>query len=113
MMEDLPQEYKDLIEMHCTSFSSLPADETAFMVPLRLHALGGYSFAGTLAISSMYRIANGGMTSLAKAMLSEADYDRVFGMEVTAIDQDSQGVTVQICNRSKITADLAICTIPL
>jgi lysyl oxidase-like protein 2/3/4 len=113
MMTDLPREYKDLIEMHCTSVSSLPADETAFMVPLRWYALGGYTFAGSTAISSMYRIANGGMTSLAKAMLSEVDYDRVFDREVTAINQDDKGVTIKTRNGSKVTADLAICTIPL
>jgi lysyl oxidase-like protein 2/3/4 len=113
MMTDLPQQYKDLIEMHCTSVSNLSADETAFTVPLRWYALGGYTFAGSTAISSMYRIANGGMTSLAKAILSDADYDRVFDREVTAINQNAKGVTVQTGNNSNVTADLAICTIPL
>lgn len=112
-MTSLTMEARNLIEMNYTANSGTDAANTAFSGALRWYALGGYTFAGTTAVSGTYRIGNGGMTSLANAIVRESKCDWSFGTEVTAITQNNEGVTLQTRGGNKLTATHVVCTIPL
>lgn len=112
-MPSLTIEARKLIEMNCTANSGTDAANTAFLGALRWYALSGYTFAGTTAVSGTYKISNGGMTSLASAMVQELNCDRSFDTEVTAIIQDDEGVTLQTKGGNTLTAGHVVCTIPL
>lgn len=113
MPSKLPKEARNLIEMNYTANSGNDAANTAFSGALRWYALGGYTFAGTTAVSGTYKVGNGGMTSLANAMFRELNCDQSFGTEVTAITQGDKGVTLQIKDGDTLTAGYVVCTIPL
>lgn len=112
-MPSLTLEARNLIEMNYTANSGTDAANTAFSGALRWYALGGYTFAGTTAVSGTYKIGNGGMTSLANAMVRELHCDRSFGTEVMCITQDDEGVTLQTKDGITLTAGHVVCTIPL
>lgn len=95
MMPHLSQEAKTLIELNYAGISGTSAGNTAFTSALRSYALGDYTFAGSNAVGGTYKIGNGGMTSLARAMLDETSCDRLFGMEVVGVNQDDKGVTIE------------------
>jgi len=109
----LTKEARNLIEMNYTANSGTDAANTAFSGALRWYALGGYTFAGTTAVSGTYKIGDGGMTALANAMARELNCNRSFGTEVTAITQDDEGVTLQTKGGNTLTAGHVVCTIPL
>lgn len=112
-MLDLSEELRSLIELNYTGNSGADAANTAFAGALRWYALGGYSFAGTNAVGGTYKIGNGGMTSLAKAMLEETNCDRMFNAEVARVAQDDDLMKVETRTGRVLTAANVICTIPL
>ena len=112
-MTSINMEARDLIEMNYTANSGTDAANAAFSGALRWYALGGYTFAGTTAVSGTYKIGDGGMTSLANAMARELNCDRSFGTEVTAITQGDEGVALQTKDGNTLTAGRMVCTIPL
>ena len=112
-MPSLTMKAKSLIEMNYSANSGTDAANTAFSGALRWYALGGYTFAGTTAVSGTYKIGNGGMTSLANAMVRELHCDQSFGTEVTGVMQDDDKVIVQTKNGQTLTAGHVVCTIPL
>lgn len=112
-MPSLTEEARNLIEMNYTANSGTDAANTAFSGALRWYALGGYTFAGTTAVSGTYKIGNGGMTSLANAMVRDLNCDRSFGTEVTAITQDGEVVTLRTKDGNTLMTGHVVCTIPL
>lgn len=112
-MPSLIKEARNPIKMNYTANLDTDAANTAFSGASRWYALGGYTFAGTTAVSGTYKIGNGVMTSLANSMVRELHCDRSFGTEVTAINQDNKGVTLQIKGGKTLTAGHVVCTIPL
>lgn len=109
----LTVEARKLIEMNYTANSGTDAANSAFTGALRWYALGGYTFSGTTAVSGTYKIGNGGMTSLANAMVQELHCGQSFSTEVTAISSNDEEVTLQIKGGNTLTAGHAVCTIPL
>ena len=83
-------EAKSLVEMNYTSNSGTDAAITAFSGALRWYALGGHTFADTTAVSGTYKVGNGGMTSLANAMVRELHCNQTFGTEVTGFTRNDE-----------------------
>lgn len=113
MIPHLSEEAKALVELNYAGVSGTRAENTAFTSALRWYALGGYTFRGSNAVGGTYKIRNGGMTSLAKAMLDETSCDRFFGVEVVGVNQDDEGVTVETKDGRVLKAASVVCTIPL
>lgn len=61
----------------------------------------------------VYKIGNGGMTSLARAILDEYTGDRLFDTVVTDIRQVGRGVEVLTKSGQMLRANSVISTIPL
>lgn len=112
MMPHLSQEAETLIELNYAGISGTSAENTAFTSAVRWCALGGYTFAGSNAVGGTYNIGNGGMTSLAIAILDETSCDRLFGVGVVGANQDDEGVNVETKDGRTLKAASVVCTIP-
>jgi lysyl oxidase-like protein 2/3/4 len=112
-LPDIPQREKDLFESNMNTIGSAPGKDIGFVEALRWFALGGHSIATMFEMAGVYKLGNGGMTSLALAMLRDYTGHRIFDTAVDEISHDALGVTVTTTVGRKLRAKAAICTIPL
>ena len=110
---DIPQIEKDLFDGMISSFGSVPGSQCGFTEVLRWYALGGHSMAGVFEHAGIFKLGNGGMTSLARAILSDYRGHLLFGTTINAIEQDKNSVTLTSKNGRTIKARCVISTIPL
>lgn len=112
-LEDIPQIEKDIFETMTSSFGSAPAEETAFCEALRWYALGGHNMSQVFELAGVYKLDNGGMTSLAKSILADFSGDVLMSSPITEVSQDANGAIVKTKQGRKFQAKVVITTIPL
>ncbi|OJJ98609.1 hypothetical protein ASPACDRAFT_1870878 [Aspergillus aculeatus ATCC 16872] len=112
-LTDLDQWEKELFASNISTFGSAPAKETGFTDALRWFALGGHSMAGVFELAGNYKLGRGGMTSLARAILSEYVGDISFGTVVAEVNHEADEVEVRTKDGRRFRADAVISTIPL
>lgn len=112
-IQDIPQWEKDLFESNLNTFGSAPGKDIGFVEALRWFALGGHTLAGVFEMCGVYKIGNGGMTSLARAILGEYNGDRLFDTVVTEIRQVGRGVELFTQSGRMLRTNSVISTIPL
>jgi len=110
---DVPESEKDLFDTLVSSFGSAPGKDIGFTEVLRWYALGGHSLAGTFEMAGIYKIGGGGMTSLARAMISDYTGDLLFNSPVKEISQQPNGVILKTDGGRQIKAKYVVSTIPL
>lgn len=104
---------KDLFDSNISTFGSAPGKDIAFTEALRWYALGGHSIAGTFELAGIYKIGNGGMTSFARAILSEYKGDLLFQTAVNEVKQHRSVVEIITSLGRSIKAKAVVSTIPL
>ncbi|PYH76873.1 FAD/NAD(P)-binding domain-containing protein [Aspergillus uvarum CBS 121591] len=107
------QDRKELFASNVSTFGSAPAKETGFTEALRWFALGGHSMAGVFELAGNYKLGRGGMTSLARAILSEYVGDISFGTIVAEMSHVLDGVEVRTQDGRRFGAGAVVSTIPL
>lgn len=110
---EAPQSEKDLFDAMISSFGSAPGSECGFTEVLRWYALGGHSMAGVFELAGVYKLGNGGMTTLARAILNEYRGHLLMDTVLDKIEQTPRSVTLSSKNGRRIQADYVISTIPL
>ncbi|RSL70864.1 hypothetical protein CEP53_001759 [Fusarium sp. AF-6] len=110
---DLPQIEKDLFDAMVSSFGSAPGSECGFTEALRWYALGGHTMAGVFELAGVYKLGKGGMSSLARSILSEYHGHLLFNTVLEKVDQHNSSVTLTAKNGRQIQASQVISTIPL
>ncbi|KAK4891675.1 hypothetical protein LTR27_009683 [Elasticomyces elasticus] len=109
----VPQHERDILESDLNSFGCRPGTEIGWVEALRWYALGGYNMVSLMDAAGTFKLKKGGMTSLAKEMLGEVDYDKLFSTEVVRMDQENDAVTLTTRSGRKVQARHVVCTIPL
>lgn len=112
-LHDISKREKDLFESNINTFGCAPGKDIGFVEALRWFALGGHNIAGVFEMAGIYKIGKGGMTSLASAILSEYNGDRLLDTVVTEIRQGARGVELSTASGRKLSARGVISTIPL
>lgn len=112
-MIDVPQEDRDQFESLVNTIGSAPGTAVSFTEFLRWYALGGHSLAGTFELAGIYKLGNGGMTSLALSILDDFHGDVMLHTVVEEICHGVDGVIVKTRSGETITAKTVISTIPL
>ncbi|KAF9894561.1 hypothetical protein FE257_006446 [Aspergillus nanangensis] len=107
------QREKDLFESNMGTIGSASAAEIGFVDALRWYALGGHSIAGMMEKAGVYKIGDGGMTGLARAILDDYRGDLLFNTAVGDVIQESSGVVVKTASGMQLRAKALISTIPL
>ncbi|KAI8153589.1 hypothetical protein K4K49_002947 [Colletotrichum sp. SAR 10_70] len=110
---DIPQLEKDLFDAMISSFGAVPGDQCAFTEVLRWYALGGHSMAGVFELAGTYKLGKGGMTSLARSILSDYGGHLVLNAAVDRVVQNGTSVTVSTKAGHRIEAKYLVSTIPL
>ncbi|KAI1072900.1 hypothetical protein LB507_008917 [Fusarium sp. FIESC RH6] len=110
---DIPQIEKDLFDGMISSFGSVPGSQCGFTEVLRWYALGGHSMAGVFEHAGIFKLGKGGMTSLARAILSEYRGHLLFETTIDEVKQDKSSVSLTAKNGRTIQARYVISTIPL
>lgn len=110
---DLRVQDKDIFETLVNSIGSAPGRDIGFTEFLRWYALSGHSLAQMFELAGVYKIGKGGMTSLARAMLSDSRCDLMFDTVITGISQSKSGVTLVSRDGKVLEAKKVVCTIPL
>ncbi|KAG5655100.1 hypothetical protein KAF25_000223, partial [Fusarium avenaceum] len=110
---DIPQIEKDLFDGMISSFGSAPGSQCGFTEVLRWYALGGHSMAGVFEHAGIFKLGKGGMTSLARSIISEFRGHLLLETTIDAIEQDKDGVTLYAKNGRKLQASYVVSTIPL
>lgn len=107
------QQDKDIFEAFLCTFGGVSGRELAWTEALRWFALGSHDLDRVVEFAGIYKLGGGGMTMLAKSILS--DYSGHVLMETTIgkIVQDGSRVMLTATNGREIRADRAVCTIPL
>ena len=88
-------------------------EDVGFTEVLRWYALAGHSMAAMYEQTSVYKLGKGGMTSFAKALLSDVHADRLMSTQVVEMSQANGKVHVQTRGGRTITARTVVSTIPL
>ncbi|KAI6764090.1 hypothetical protein HG530_007879 [Fusarium avenaceum] len=104
---------RELFESYISLFGLNAAADTGFTEVLRWYSLAGHSMAGVYELTSFYKLGNGGMTEFALAVLGDSQCDRLFGTEVSKIDQSQGNVVITAKNGRIVTATAVVSTIPL
>ncbi|KAF9880854.1 hypothetical protein CkaCkLH20_01896 [Colletotrichum karsti] len=110
---DIPQIEKALFDSMISSFGAVPGSQCAFTEVLRWYALGGHSMAGVFELAGTFKLGNGGMTSLARSVLSDYRGHLLLNAAVDKIEQHGASVHVSTKDGRHIHADYLISTIPL
>lgn len=104
---------KALFDSNISTFGSAPGKDIAFTEALRWYALGGHSMSGVFELAGVYKIGNGGMTSFAKAILSDYKGDILFDTTVMEVRQDCSTAEIITTLGRSIKAKSVVSTIPL
>ncbi|KAL4925280.1 flavin monoamine oxidase family protein [Aspergillus undulatus] len=112
-LHEIPEREKALFDSNISTFGSAPARDIGFVEALRWYALGGHSIAGVFEMAGIYKLGNGGMTALARAIFEQYAGDRVFNTVVSEIRQSANGVEVTTMQDRKVRAKTIVSTIPL
>jgi phytoene dehydrogenase-like protein len=112
-MIDPPKCERALFEAYMGLCGLGKPDDIGFTEVLRWYALSGHSMAAMYEQTSVYKLGKGGMTSFAKALLSEVHADCLMGTQVVGISQADGKVHVRTNNGREITAGAVVSTIPL
>ncbi|EDP49064.1 hypothetical protein KXW98_003521 [Aspergillus fumigatus] len=112
-LEGLPMWEKQLFESIISTFGSAPGKDIGFTEALRWFALGGHSMKGVFDLAGTYKLGNGGMTSLARAILDEFLGDILLNTAIKEIHQSSPGIKVVTAEGQQLKAKTVISTIPL
>lgn len=111
---DMPKEDLDLFSAHTNSFGSGATSEIAFVEALRWFCLGGYSFPTMYDAAASFKLGNGGMTNLARHILTQYTGDRVLHKTVKSLRETSTSRVVISCtDDTTYNARRVVCTIPL
>ena len=109
----LPKEQKDVFACYVGLFGCCDLADASFFEILRWYALSGHSIAGVYEYTSTYKLGHGGMTSFARAILSEYSGHCLFNTPVVAINQDGALAQILTAGGQKIKSKVIISTIPL
>jgi hypothetical protein len=112
-MMDPPRRDRALFEAYMGLCGLGKPDDVGFTEVLRWYALSGHSMAAMYEQTSVYKLGKGGMTSFAKAILSEVHADRLMSTQVAEISQANGKVHVKTNGGLQITASAVVSTIPL
>jgi lysyl oxidase-like protein 2/3/4 len=96
-----------------SSFGSAPGSHCGFTEVLRWYALGGHSMAGIFEHAGIFKLGKGGMTSLARSIISEYRGHLILETTINAVEQDENSVTLFATNGRRFQANYVISTIPL
>lgn len=110
---DATVEEKNLLKAHFNSIACVNGKLTAFTEALRWYALGGYSMQGMYETVGTFKLGKGGMTSLARSILSDYKGDVLMRATIKKISQDMDSVTLATTTGRYVRARCVICTIPL
>ncbi|KAF4971712.1 hypothetical protein FSARC_1511 [Fusarium sarcochroum] len=110
---NIPQIEKDLFDAMISSFGSVPGSQCGFIEVLRWYALGGHTMAGVFELAGLFKLGKGGMTSLARAILSEYSGHLLFDTVIDTVEQKKSSVVLSAKNGRRIEANYVISTIPL
>ena len=112
-MIDPPQRERSLFEAYMGLCGLGRPEDLGFTEVLRWCALAGHSMAAMYEQTSVYKVGKGGMTSFARAILSEVHADRLMKTQVVEILQANGKVQVTTNGGLQITARAVVSTIPL
>ena len=112
-LTELPQWGKELLESNVNTFGSAPGQHIGFVEALRWYALGGHSMGAIFEKAGVYKLANGGMTSFAAAILDEYRGERLFNTAVSEIDNLRNSAQITTRSGQIFTAKAIITTVPL
>jgi lysyl oxidase-like protein 2/3/4 len=112
-LEGLPVWEKQLFESNISTFGCAPGKDIGFTEALRWFALGGHSMKGVFELAGAYKLGNGGMTSLARAILDEILGDILLNTAIKEIRQSSSKIEVVTAKGHHLKAKTVISTIPL
>jgi lysyl oxidase-like protein 2/3/4 len=110
---DIPQIEKDLFDAMISSFGAVPGSQCGFAEVLRWYALGGHSMAGVFEHAGLFKLGKGGMTSLARSILSEYRGHLLFNTTIDRVEQNKSRVILTAKNGRRIEAKYVVSTIPL
>lgn len=110
---NIPQRQKNLFETLCNSLGSTSGSEIGFTEALRWYALAGHSMDRMFEAAGVYKLGNGGTTSLARSMLADFAGHILFNTAVESIEEQIHSVKVSVGGGRQFTADHTVCTIPL
>ncbi|KAH6896518.1 hypothetical protein B0T10DRAFT_601984 [Thelonectria olida] len=110
---DIPQLEKDLFDGMISTFGAVPGSQCGFTEVLRWYALGNHSMASVFELAGWYKLGKGGMTSFARAVLSDYRGHLLFNTEVEKVVQRGKSVLLSARNGLQIQARYLISTIPL
>ncbi|KFA77104.1 hypothetical protein S40288_09503 [Stachybotrys chartarum IBT 40288] len=85
---------KELFASYISLFRCCSLEDTSFFEILRWYALSGPSTAGVYEYTSTYKLSHGGMTSFARAILSEYTGDRLFNTPIVEVTQDGSSAHI-------------------
>ncbi|KAH6659085.1 hypothetical protein BKA67DRAFT_685682 [Truncatella angustata] len=104
---------KAIFETMTASFGSAPGSDIGFCEALRWFALGGHTMGGVFELVGVFKLGNGGTTSLATLILKDFQGDVLLNSPVGEISQYAAGAIVTTKAARRITAKIVISTIPL
>lgn len=111
---DIPTRQKDLFDTLMSSLGSAPGSKTGLVEVLRWYALSGHTLAHMFESAGAYKIGKGGMTSLARAILKDGEFDLALNTTVADVLQERPGEVVIRCRSgTQYKAKVAVTTIPL
>jgi hypothetical protein len=112
-MIDSPGRERGLFEAYMGLCGLGKPDDVGFTEVLRWYALSGHSMAAMYEQTSVYKLGKGGMTSFARALLSDVHADRLMSTQVVGISQANGQVYIRTKSGHEITARAVVSTIPL
>ncbi|OCT54707.1 Monoamine oxidase N [Cladophialophora carrionii] len=118
-LDDLPVSHKGQFESSVNTFGSAPSAEIGFVEALRWYALGGHNMAQVFELAGVHKLAKGGMTSFARAILQDSRSDILLDTAISEIIQQngsgggSGGVVAKSKDGRTFRAKAIVCTVPL
>ena len=112
-MIDAPTRETDLFGAYMGLCGLGRPEDVGFTEVLRWYALAGHSSAAMYEQTGVYKLGKGGMTSLARAILSDVHADRLVSTQVIEMSQADGKVHVKTNGGHKLIASTVISTIPL
>jgi lysyl oxidase-like protein 2/3/4 len=112
-IEDESREDKDVFEAFLRTFGGVTGGELSWTETLRWFALGGHDLERVAEFAGVYKLGNGGMTSLARLILQDYRGDVLMGTTIQEVSQERDFVSLTATNGSRVKAKQVVCTVPL
>ncbi|RDW87971.1 hypothetical protein BP6252_00003 [Coleophoma cylindrospora] len=110
---DIEDTDKIFLATFISNFGLTTADQIGFAEACKWFSLTGTTSMNIKDTMGLYKLGNGGMTSLANAIFDEYEGDRIFNSPVKRVTQTASCATVETEAGVAFKAKYVICTIPL